>query len=332
MAYGTNGSGNGNGNGSSRMSEFQLKEQMCEIGRRIWLKGFCAGNEGNHSYRIAENRVLCTPTGISKGFLKPDDICTVDMEGKQLAGKRKRTSEILMHLAVYKHRPDVKAVVHSHPPHATAFAIAGVELPTCIHPEAEVFLGAVKTAKYVTPGDTRLGESLLPYLKDSNTILLQNHGTITFDVDLEGAYYKLEIVDAYARILLLAKQIGTIRPLDPNEMKELLDLKVRFGLDEPRLKEGGTGLACSTDFLSRVGDVARKGRVAVDGGTAPAPQAQTPQAIAPGSDLRPSTAVQVSPMEQAIHQMIPRDANMSEADLETLVQTITDQIVASAQS
>src|SRR6476469_6227473 len=159
---------------SSGVSEFKLKEEMCEIGRRIWHKGYCAGNEGNHSVRIGENRFLCTPTGISKGFLKPDDICTVDIEGKQLAGKRKRTSEMLMHLAIYKARPDVKAVVHSHPPHATAFAIAGVELPTCIHPEAEVFLGVVKTAKYVTPGDTRLGESIMPFVKDSNTIVLQN--------------------------------------------------------------------------------------------------------------------------------------------------------------
>src|SRR5688500_1703685 len=267
MAYGGNGS---NSNGATRIPEFKLKEQMCDIGRRIWLKGFCAGNEGNHSVRIGPDRVLCTPTGISKGNLKPDDICTVDMEGKQVAGKRKRTSEILMHLAIYKARADVKAVVHSHPPHATAFAIAGVELPTCIHPEAEVFLGAVKTAKYVTPGDTRLGESLLPYVKDSNTILLQNHGTVTFSTSLEEAYYKLEIVDAYSRILLLAKQIGSIRPLDGNEMKELLDLKVRFGLDEPRLKNGGEGFACQSDFVSRVGgDVGERGRVQLDSGTAP---------------------------------------------------------------
>src|SRR5213596_865073 len=234
MAYIESGNGNGkNGSANNRVSEWKLREQMCDIGRRIWLKGFCAGNEGNHSFRIGENRVLCTPTGISKGNLKPDDICTVDMEGKQVAGKRKRTSEMLLHLAIYKARPDIKAVIHSHPPHATAFAVAGVELPTCIHPGAEVFLGAVKTAKYVTPGDTRLGESILPYVKDGNTIILQNHGTVTYDVDLEGAYYKLEIVDAYSRILLLAKQIGSIRPLDANEMKELLDLKVRFGLDEP---------------------------------------------------------------------------------------------------
>ena len=319
MAYGAT-KPSVNGNGTHRLGEFALKEQMCDIGRRIWQKGFCAGNEGNHSYRIGENRVLCTPTGISKGFLRPDDICTVDLEGKQISGKRKRTSEILLHLAIYKARPDVKAVVHSHPPHATAFAIANVELPTCIHPEAEVFLGAVKTAKYVTPGDTRLGESILPYVKDSNTILLQNHGTVTFDVDLEGAYYKLEIVDAYARILLLAKQIGSIRPLDGAEMKELLELKQRFGLDEPRLKDGGTGLACSTDFLSRVGgDVATRGRMVTDGGTAPSPQSATPHHCQCRTDGP-------SPMEQAIAAMAPE--NLSEDDVETLVQTITDQIMA----
>ena len=307
MAYTRNGNGS-NGTANGRVSEWKIKEQMCDIGRRIWLKGFCAGNEGNHSYRIGENRILCTPTGISKGNLKPDDICMVDMEGKQCGGSRSRTSEILMHLAIYKARPDVKAVVHSHPPHATAFAVAGVELPTCIHPEAEVFLGAVKTAKYVTPGDKRLGESLLPYVKDSNTILLQNHGTVTFDKDLEGAYYKLEIVDAYARILLLAKQIGSIRPLDAGEMKELLELKQRFGLDEPRLKEGAN-ISCSSDFISRVRmQVGERGRMATDGGTAPVPQ--------------------LSPMEQAIQSLAP--SNYSEQDVETLVQTITDQIMAMA--
>jgi L-fuculose-phosphate aldolase len=322
MAYGSTNHGS-NGNGTHRLGEFALKEQMCDIGRRIWQKGFCAGNEGNHSYRIGENRILCTPTGISKGFLKPDDICTVDLEGKQVAGKRKRTSEILMHLAIYKARPDVKAVVHSHPPHATAFAIANVELPTCIHPEAEVFLGAVKTAKYVTPGDTRLGESLLPYVKDSNTILLQNHGTVTYDVDLEGAYYKLEIVDAYARILLLAKQIGSIRPLDGAEMKELLELKQKFGLDEPRLKDGGKGMSCNVDFLSRVGgDVATRGKMVTDAGTVSLSQAQ-------GGDAHSCQCRTDAPsaLEQAIGAMAPD--NLSEDDIETMVQTITDQIMAS---
>jgi L-fuculose-phosphate aldolase len=140
-------------------------------------------------------------------------------------------------------------------------------------------------------------------------------------VDLENAYYKLEIVDAYARILLLAKQIGSIRPLDGNEMKELLELKQKFGLREPRLENGGQGFACATDFLTRVGDVATKGRMQAQHGTVPAP-------VAPGSELRPSTAVQASPMEQAIHSLAP--GNYSEQDIEVLVQTITDQIMAAA--
>src|SRR5262245_35840880 len=295
MAYGSN--ANSKSNGSARISEWKIKEQMCDIGRRIWLKGFCAGNEGNHSYRLNENRVLCTPTGISKGNLKPDDLCVVDMDGKQVSGTRKRTSEILLHLAIYKARPDVKAVIHSHPPHATAFAVAGLDLPTCIHPEAEVFLGTVKTAKYVTPGDTRLGESILPYVKDSNTILLQSHGVVCFHPDLEQAYYQLEIVDAYARILMLAKSLGSIRPLDGGEMKELLELKARFGLKDPRVEAGLEKLSCAgTDFLSRVGgDVATRGRMQSSGGTVPAPQ-----------------------------------ASVSADDLERLVQTITDEIMAAA--
>jgi L-fuculose-phosphate aldolase len=293
MAY----NGNGKSTAPDRISEWKLKEQMCDIGRRIWLKGFCAGNEGNHSYRLGENRVLCTPTGISKGNLRPDDLCVVDIEGKQVAGSRKRTSEILLHLSIYKARPDVRAVIHSHPPHATAFAVAGLDLPTCIHPEAEVFLGTVKTAKYVTPGDTRLGESILPYVKDSNTILLQSHGVVCFHPDLEQAYYQLEIVDAYARILMLAKSLGSVRPLEAGEMKELLELKARFGLKDARVEAGLEKLSCAgTDFLSRVsGDVATRGRMQADQGTVPAP-----------------------------------NAAVNEEDLEHLVQTITDQIMAAA--
>src|SRR5438874_7936496 len=290
MAYGGNGS---NSNGATRIPEFKLKEQMCDVGRRIWHKGYCAGNEGNHSIRIGENRFLCTPTGISKGFLKPDDICTVDIEGKQLAGKRKRTSEMLMHLAIYKARPDIKAVVHSHPPHATAFAIAGVELPTCIHPEAEVFLGPVKTAPYVTPGDKRLGESILPHVKDSNTVLMGNHGAVCFHADMEICYYQLEIVDAYARILLLTKQLGNVNTLNAGEMVELIKLKERFGFTDPRMEDAKKGaVSCAvSDFMSRVGgEVGSKGRMATSsGGTGPVPTQ---------SELRPTTAIQASPLEK----------------------------------
>ncbi len=316
MAY------NGRNNSTPRLPEFKLREQMVDIGRRIWLKGFCAGNEGNHSFRLDKDRILCTPSLISKGNLKPDDMCIVDYEGKQLAGKRKRTSEILLHLAIFKERADVNAVIHSHPPHATAFAIADIELPTCIHPEAEVFLGPVKTAKYVTPGDTRLPESIKPFIKESNTILLGNHGVVCYGPNLEDAYYKLEIVDAYARILLLTKQLGSVRPLDATEMKDLLDLKKRFGMYDPRTAPDAkpeSQVCAGTDYISRVrAEIGGKGMMSTPtGGTTRVPTQ---------SELRPMTAVQSNPMEQAIHSMIPQD--ISEQDVEQLVQTITDQIMA----
>ena len=143
--------------------------------------------------------------------MKPDDICKVDMDGKQVAGKRKRTSEILLHLAVYKDRPDVKAVVHCHPPHATAFAVAHEPIPKCILPEVEVFLGEVPIAKYETPGDAGVRrDGRCPTSRTCNTILLANHGTVTYGADLEDAYFNTEIIDAYCRILILAKQLGRV--------------------------------------------------------------------------------------------------------------------------
>ena len=129
----------------------KLKLEMCDIGRRLWQRAYVDGNGGNISIKVTEDLVLCTPTLISKGFMKPEDMCLVDMEGNQLAGTKKRTSEILMHLQMMKRQPRIKTVVHCHPPHATAFAIAGVEPPTCVIPEFEVFC-AVATAPYRTPG------------------------------------------------------------------------------------------------------------------------------------------------------------------------------------
>src|SRR6202790_5834076 len=158
------------------MNEHKLKEQICEIGRRLYAKGFAAANDGNITIRLNEREILCTPTLVSKGFLKPDDVCKVDYEGKQLAGTKRRSSEVLLHLAIYKQRPDVHAVVHCHPPHATAFAVAHEPIPKCVLPEVAVFLGEVAIAKYETPGDNRFASTVLPYVHDCNTILLANHG------------------------------------------------------------------------------------------------------------------------------------------------------------
>src|SRR5689334_20349012 len=170
------------------MNIHQLKLEICDIGRRIYNKGFAAGNDGNISYRLSEKEVLCTPTFISKGFMKPEDLCIVDMDGNQVSGKRKRSSEILLHLTILKERPDIKSVVHCHPPHATAFAVAREPIPQCVLPEIEVFLGEVAISPYETPGGQGFANTVLPYVKDTDTILLANHGTLTYGSELEDAY------------------------------------------------------------------------------------------------------------------------------------------------
>jgi L-fuculose-phosphate aldolase len=233
------------------INEFKIKEQICEIGRRVYAKGFAAANDGNISFRLNDKEVMCSPTMVSKGFMKPDDICKVDMEGKQIAGTRKRSSEILLHLSVYKHRPDVKAVVHCHPPHATAFAVAGVPIPQCVLPEVEVFLGDVPTAVYETPGTQKFADTIVPHLKASNTIILANHGTVTFGPDLEKAYWNSEIIDAYCKILILAKQIGNVNYFNEKQTKELLDLKKRLGYDDLRLREGENCDLCANATFGR---------------------------------------------------------------------------------
>jgi L-fuculose-phosphate aldolase len=231
------------------INEYKLKELICEIGRRVYAKGFAAANDGNISIRLNDREILCTPTMMSKGFMKPEDLCKVDYEGKQLAGTRKRSSEILLHLAVYKNRPDVNAVVHCHPPHATAFAVAGVPIPKCVLPEVEVFLGEVPTAIYETPGTQKFAETIVPHLKASNTIILANHGTVTFGPDLEKAYWNSEIIDAYCKILILSRQLGNVNYFSQQQTRELLDLKKRLGYDDIRFSQGeGCDLCGDTRF------------------------------------------------------------------------------------
>ena len=217
------------------MNVHKLKQEICEIGRRLYERGFAAANDGNISYRIGKNEVLCSPTMISKGFMKPDDLCTVDMEGNQLSGRRKRTSEILLHLAIMQNRPDVKSVVHCHPPHATAFAVAREPIPQCVLPEVEVFLGDVPIAKYETPGGQHFADTVLPLVKKTNVIILANHGTVSYGEDVERAYWWTEILDAYCRILMLARGLGKINYFTEGETRELLDLKTRLGFGDARL-------------------------------------------------------------------------------------------------
>ncbi|MEX1041446.1 MAG: class II aldolase/adducin family protein [Pirellulaceae bacterium] len=215
----------------------KIKQDMCEIGRRIYNKGFAAANDGNITVRVSDNEVLCTPTMHSKGFLKPDDISTVDMTGKQIAGAKPRSSEALLHLEIYKARADIKSVVHCHPPHATAFAIAREPIPQCVLPEVEVFLGDVPITKYETPGGKPFAETILPFVSKTNIILLANHGTVSYGEDVERAYWWTEILDAYCRMLILARQLGHVEFFSEKKERELLELKDRWGWTDPRNTE-----------------------------------------------------------------------------------------------
>ena len=220
----TRGAGSANG-WNSGIHDRKLKELICEIGRRVYQKGFAAANDGNISIRVGENEVICSPTMICKGFMTPEDICAVDLDGNQIGGKRKRTSEILLHLSIMKAREDVKAVVHCHPPHATAFAVAGEPIPQCVLPEVEVFMGEIPIAPYETPGGQKFADTVLPFLKGTSCIILKNHGTVSFGKTLEEAFWKTEILDSYCRILMLAKQLGRVDYFTQQQTNELLDLE-----------------------------------------------------------------------------------------------------------
>ncbi|MEX0654199.1 MAG: class II aldolase/adducin family protein [Phycisphaeraceae bacterium] len=285
-----------------------LKEQMCEIGRRIWLRGFCAGNEGNHSVRIDDDRYLCTPTGISKGFLTPDDIVVVNGKGEQIEDNkngRKRTSEVLVHLAIYRQRPDIQAVIHSHPPHAVAFCIAGMPLPEGIHPEAEVFLGKVPVAPYATPGTQELPDSILPLIgPETNTILMGNHGSVNFADTLTTAYYRLEILDNYCKQLLLARQLGNVNVLNTQQMTDLLKVKEKFGFPDARIACAAEGCVGSQN-----------------------------QAFLTPFDVRPAGAACNCDGGAVKHQAALQQGNAPATDeaFEQMVQMITDQILAAAR-
>jgi L-fuculose-phosphate aldolase len=211
-----------------------IKAEIVAIGSKLWQRQYVDGNGGNISYRLAENAVLCTPTLISKADLKPEDLCLVDLAGNQLAGGKPRTSEILMHMEIYKSVPEAKAVVHCHPPHATAYAITGRVPPTCIIPEFEVFIGKVALTPYETPGTQKFAETVIPVARDHNTILLANHGIVCWADTLTHAEWYVEVVDTYCRTLMLAAQLGPITQFGEDKAGDLLAIKRKMGLPDER--------------------------------------------------------------------------------------------------
>src|ERR1041385_2805358 len=218
----------------------ELKLQICDIGRRLWQRAYVDGNGGNIAIRVGDDIALCTPTLVSKGFMKPEDMCLVDFEGNQFCGAKNRTSEILMHLQIMKRQPRAVATVHCHPPYSTGFAVAGLAPPTCMIPEYEVF-ASVALAPYRTPGTPEMGKLVADLTDKHNTILMANHGVVSWSHNnLEDAYFKMEILEAYCRTILVSAQLGVPpKTMTPTHLQDLLKIKQSLGIPDPRhgLKE-----------------------------------------------------------------------------------------------
>ncbi|MGK9477815.1 class II aldolase/adducin family protein [Melioribacter sp. OK-6-Me] len=225
-------------------NEWELRKHIVEVGKRIWTRGYVAANDGNITVLLNDNEVLTTPTGVSKGFMTTDMIIKCDRKGNVITknSKYRPSSELKMHLEVYKERPDIKSVVHAHPPFATSFAVAGIPLDKCVLPEAIIVIGAVPIAPYGLPSTSEIPDKIRPYIKNSDAILLENHGALTLGSDLFNAYYKMETLEHTASIVWKAIQLGNLNILSPEERDRLLGLREKFNLP-------GRVTVCSTDPL-----------------------------------------------------------------------------------
>src|SRR5687768_5453084 len=214
-------------------SEAELRADIVEVGRRMYARGYTASNDGNISVRLDERRLLMTPKSVCKGFMTPEMLCITDLEGRKLAGERDPSSEIQMHLEVYRQRPDVRAVVHAHPPIATGFAVAGIPLDRAVLAEVVTTLGSVPIAEYATPSTKELPEAVRKYVKAHDGMLLANHGALTLGADLLSAYYKMETIEHFAKISLVARMLGGERILSREEVFRLQDLRGHYGIAAP---------------------------------------------------------------------------------------------------
>jgi len=212
--------------------EYELKQEICEIGKRIYNRGMVAANDGNISVKLNDNEFLCTPTGVSKGFMTPEYICKVDAQGKVLEAYEgfRPSSEIKMHMRVYQKRPDVKSVVHAHPSYATAFAIAGIPLTQPIMPEAVIALGCVPIAEYGTPSTMEIPDNVEKYLPYFDAVLLESHGALTWSDSLLNAYHKMESVEFYAELLYKARVLGGPKEFSKERVEQLYAIRRKMGL------------------------------------------------------------------------------------------------------
>ena len=259
-----------------------IKHRMVDIGRRMWEREYTDGNGGNLTIRVGDNLVLCTPTLVSKGFMTMEQMCLVDMDGNQVAGKYKRTSECLTHLAIMKRQPKCKACCHAHPPHGTAFAVAGVRPPTCMVPEADVFLGEIGLAAYGTPGTPQVAANVGVIGMDHMAVLMINHGVITWGKDVEDAYWKMENVEALCKVVWVASQLnqGKLMTMTGSQEQELIAVRKSLGMDDKRANLTECQLCDNAEFqpgtVCRVPDAPAK----LDPATEKIVQALTDQILA----------------------------------------------------
>jgi len=209
------------------------RKDIVEIGRRVYRLGFVAAYDGNISVRLPDGNVLATPTAISKGYMSEEDLVVVDAEGNKLEGERKASSEIAMHLLIYKLRPDIHAVVHAHPPCATGYAAAGVPLTKALISEVVLSLGCIPLAKYGTPGTPELTQAIRPYIPHYDALLLANHGVVTYGADIYQAHGKMETVEHFARISLTTHILGKETLLSSEDVDKLLVARERYGIKKP---------------------------------------------------------------------------------------------------
>jgi L-fuculose-phosphate aldolase len=211
-------------------TESQNRNDIIDICKRVYANGWVASNDGNISIRTGPNTVLCTPTGMSKGYLTSDQLIKVDMDGNKLDGALEPSSEIKMHIDVYKHKEGVNSVVHAHPPYATGFAVAGVPLDECVMPEIIIGLGSIPITKFGTPSTMEIPENIRPFLKQYSVFLLENHGALSAGNDVFQAYYRMESLELFSKISFVARTLGNVNVLDENTAKKVIKVREYFNL------------------------------------------------------------------------------------------------------
>jgi L-fuculose-phosphate aldolase len=256
------------------LSVEEAGDAIVHVGRRMYERGYVAANDGNVSVRLSEDRLLVTPTGISKGFMSRSDLVMTDMKGARVSGKRNPTSEIMMHLRAYECRPDIGAVVHAHPPYATAFAVVGIPLSECVLPEVIVSIGSVPLAHYGTPSTEEVPRSIESVVTKSDAFLLKNHGVMTVGDDVLSAYHKVETVEHFAKISFIARHLGSVASLGHEDVRKLVELRARAGIKGayPGCEETGVcpvgGTRDESELIKIVVEevvkILREGRNAVD--------------------------------------------------------------------